>query len=439
MGDETEDALKPPEHYLASGNAAIRKAFKLGQEARRQGKSENENPYLSGGMVGNRPTGKISFARAWSAGHHHGPDAVVNQEVIMEAERQRALRRAPIERDGIPYSEQVNTVDPFASGSPGASREILIQSGKSGPNTQNTKHRRSVKLDAGDLKPVVSKTAVKDPEIDPDPLPDTSGLGILDEAEAPPKLVQEHGYLECHKELWKGRDLCVLFPCYKYTNPATAWALVAIALDLGRDKVRFDQELGDAMIYHARNKLATRFLETGATWSLWIDDDIIPPIGRAAWFKWIGNTGNDYTDEVANRHVVTRLMSHGKSIVGGTYFGRQATGRTVFSGFRDAAQDQSARRMDNRIIPVDWIGTGCLLVHRQVYLDIQKKFPELAPKAPKDHWDFFLPMQGKGEDVSFCERARAAGHQVWLDTGLQCLHVGYSCYGPHNTGKEIKR
>jgi hypothetical protein len=37
---------------------------------------------------------------------------------------------------------------------------------------------------------------------------------------------------------------------------------------------------------------------------------------------------------------------------------------------------------------------------------------------------------GSGEDVSFCLRAAAAGHQPHVDMGLVCGHIGYQCFGP---------
>lgn len=251
--------------------------------------------------------------------------------------------------------------------------------------------------------------------------------------------------------------------------------LMSLMHDLGRDKVRYYQELGDAMIYHARNKLAKYFLEfTKCEWSLWFDDDMIAPIGRAGWYKFIGNLPSQFPDDFAGVNTVERLLSHGKTVVGGTYFGRQRTGRLVSSAFAVHHIDRAARTFQPGLFEVDWIGTGCLLVHRSVFEDIQKAFPELGPTngfdynepviqwadsvgnlyaapgpdllpqivdyrpahAPaRDHWDFFLPKPGQGEDVSFCERARLSGHKVYLDTGVQCLHVGYNCWGSHNTGE----
>jgi hypothetical protein len=238
------------------------------------------------------------------------------------------------------------------------------------------------------------------------------------------------------KKMFNGRDICLCYPVYKDTNAGTFWNAFQLAIDLGRDQVRGDMEPGDAMIYHARNKLATRFLATGAEWSLWIDSDIIVPTGRATWYKWITNANINFPDEIAGLHTVTRLLSHGKTIVSGTYFGRQRTGKVVSSAHYVPEQEQAARRMDDGIIPVDWVGFGCVLVHRSVFLDIQKKFPDRAPNGRRTEWNFFQPGLDTGEDVEFCRIAKQAGHQVWLDTRLQCFHVGYCCFWSGNTGEE---
>lgn len=124
--------------------------------------------------------------------------------------------------------------------------------------------------------------------------------------------------------------------------------------------------------------------------------------------------------------------------------------------------------------PTRWIGTGCLLIHRSVYLDIEKKFPNLARGAngKGGHWfsssehnamDWITRTRnflgqgtmtgekamkayemletaerdakanstlGMGEDVQFSIRAKQAGHQPFVDMGLCCGHVGQHIYGP---------
>jgi len=225
---------------------------------------------------------------------------------------------------------------------------------------------------------------------------------------------------------FEGRDIMVGFPCYKTTNPVTAFALAALALDFGREKIRFDMSIGDAMIYHSRNILAQKFLETDAKWLLMLDDDIIPSIGRPGWLRsWVPST-QSLPDLPLQRHVIHRLVGSGKTLIGGAYFGRQENGALMCS---DLSLTPRAKAYEDANAPVDWVATGCMLVHRTVFEDIQKKFPELSPKKSGDAFDFFHPMSSKeGEDVSFCKRAKQAGHQPHIDLGLPVYHVGYKVY-----------
>lgn len=222
-----------------------------------------------------------------------------------------------------------------------------------------------------------------------------------------------------------GRDIMVGFPCYKTTNPVTAFALVAMALDFGRDKIRFDMSIGDAMIYHSRNMIAHKFLETDAKWLLMIDDDIIPCIGRPEWMRaWVPNT-RQVLDQPLQRHVLHRLIGSGKTLIGGAYFGRQEGAPLMCS---DRSLEPKARVYQDEVAPVDWVATGCMLVHRKVFDDIRKSHPELENDVEKT-FNYFQPIDGAtGEDVSFCKRAKKAGHQPHIDLGLPVFHVGYKLY-----------
>jgi hypothetical protein len=137
---------------------------------------------------------------------------------------------------------------------------------------------------------------------------------------------------------------------------------------------------------------------------------------------------------------------------------------------------------------VKWCATGALLVHRQVYLDLRKTFPNLAPAHPTESWHYFSNAndaavnkinglseqvtgayqrvrEGKldlveverlfddirtqleetkmetvknsrlqqGEDQTFGIRAGIAGHQSYVDLSVHCGHIGFACYGAHNT------
>ena len=223
-----------------------------------------------------------------------------------------------------------------------------------------------------------------------------------------------------------GRDIFVGFPCYKTTNPVTAFAMIAMALDFGKDKIRFDMSIGDAMIYHSRNKIAHKFLETDAKWLLMIDDDIIPCIGRPNWMKSTVASARKLPDAPLQRHVLQRLIGANKTLIGGAYFGRQEGAPLMCS---DRSLEPKARAYQDEVAPVDWVATGCMLVHRKVFDDIKAKYPELNSPIANGEFDYFHPINSAtGEDVSFCKRAKAAGHQPHIDLGLPVFHVGYTCY-----------
>ncbi len=232
---------------------------------------------------------------------------------------------------------------------------------------------------------------------------------------------------------WTGSDLFVAFPCYKTTNPVTAWCLVAIAKDYG-DKVRMDMVLGDAMIYHARNELAMRFLASDAKYLLFIDDDMIVPIGRPGFFKQMCRLPTDFPDEAAALSTAERLASHNLGVVGASYFGRQPNGRPINSLMNSPEYMKRVSSFSDGVMECDWIGTGCMMIKREVLLDMQQQFPELAPEVEGAPWNFFHPdTDGGGEDIAFCRRAAKCGHQPHVDTMLHAQHVGYGIYGLHTS------
>jgi hypothetical protein len=236
---------------------------------------------------------------------------------------------------------------------------------------------------------------------------------------------------------WEGKDLRICFPCYKTTNPGTAFVLLALALDFGRDRIGFLPGLGDARIANTRNRLADDFLKTGATWCLMLDDDMIPTIGRPGLIRnFIGASAEEVPDKVLAVHVVDRLLKSGQKLIGATYFGRRKYSPAMFEGGINNPQAyNAAKKVSGHILKTDWVATGCILIHKDVFEGIKKACPELAPTSGRPFWDFFREGQGQseGEDVMFCARARKAGFQPMVDTGAQCFHVGFCAWGFHNT------
>ena len=216
-----------------------------------------------------------------------------------------------------------------------------------------------------------------------------------------------------------GRDIFVGMVAYKTTNPVTAFVLTALALDFGRDKIRFDMECGNSMIYQARNKLAAKFLETDARWLLMLDDDMIPCIGRPEWMRFWVPSARNVLDLPLQRHIIHKLIGDNKTIVGAAYFERREGAGLVCS---DQSLVPRARQYDDAVVEVDWLGTGAMLVHRRVFEDIDKSYPDIDG-------NYFHPIDGKtSEDISFCIRAKKAGHATHIDLSVPTFHLGYKTY-----------
>jgi hypothetical protein len=213
------------------------------------------------------------------------------------------------------------------------------------------------------------------------------------------------------------------------------WTLIYLAK---KYELGFDVQ-ADTAIWRSRNMLAHRFLQSGANWSLWLDADIAGPIANKDWYRWITRS-EVIPEESCNFDVLARLMSHSKPIVGGVYATRAYHGQLVIQpdvkprSHEDKQLANEIRRSSARgLAAVDWVGFGCCIVHREVFLEIQRRFPDLAPLAEFAPWRYFQPVGDEGEDEAFCARARACEIPIWLDTQLICPHIGNMAFLPEHT------
>jgi hypothetical protein len=220
-------------------------------------------------------------------------------------------------------------------------------------------------------------------------------------------------------------------------RPTLPWAWFMIYL-AKKFELGFDVQ-ADTMIARSRNMLAHRFLGSGALWSLWIDGDIAAPIANADWFRWITNS-QTIPDEACRYDTLSRLLGHAKAVTGGVYSSRRYHGQLVIQpeihprDHEDKLLCNEIRRGTARgLKEVDWIGFGCALIHREVFLEVQRRFPDLAPRSEREPWRFFDTQGDMGEDEAFCQRVRACSIPIWLDTQLICGHIGSMAFLPEHT------
>lgn len=268
----------------------------------------------------------------------------------------------------------------------------------------------------------------------------------------------------------------IALPWYKSASPITTFCCMNLV-----DKRRTSTFLNfsDAFIAHTRNTVGDQFLKSNCDFLLTIDDDMVLPFGRADFHR--GYMGWDIPEPFASFHTIDRLLSHGKTLVGGLYFGRVMSGRgkpMYVEGMNNPQEAEYARKAPHDVVkPTNGCGTGCLLIHRTVFEDIEKKFPNLArqPDGTRGNWftssehtlmkdvqdvikmlatgpmssekcyDAYAKLMkaesaarsvsnlGIGEDIMFCRRAAQAGHQCYVDMGLVCGHVGSIVYHGRNT------
>lgn len=268
----------------------------------------------------------------------------------------------------------------------------------------------------------------------------------------------------------------IAMPWLKHTNPLTAFSIMGLH-DPRRTGLLM--HAGDAFVAHSRNRCADSFLRSGLEWMLMVDDDMMLPFGNAGYFNT--HSGFNLPEKFAGMHTLDRLLSHGKTLVGGLYFGRHPNGAPMYSEGASAEEADRIRRRapEDRIAPTNWVATGCMMVHKSVFEDIEKTFPILArnPDGKGGNWftssehelreglaklekelltgsmtaergamalDRIVSLRrhaeknsslGMGEDVQFCIRAKQSGHQPYVDFGLVCSHIGTAHYGPRNTSR----
>ncbi|MBB4711165.1 hypothetical protein BJ965_001047 [Streptomyces luteogriseus] len=154
----------------------------------------------------------------------------------------------------------------------------------------------------------------------------------------------------------------------------------------------------------SRHGITEMFLASGAPWLLQIDSDMV------------------FTPD----HVLTLLQAADaaeRPIVAGHCKGfDQHDGQEVGEAFRTVGGrlEPVLHPPANCLMEVALVGTGFLLVHRDVFLRMRTD----RPTARLPWWDYSV-VDGDpyAEDYTFCERARQAGYRIWVHTGVRIGHV----------------
>ena len=178
-------------------------------------------------------------------------------------------------------------------------------------------------------------------------------------------------------------------------------------------------------------------------------DVMYPPLSSMSVVHWARNTlvmamrkNADYAlfvdcDMGLEPDTLDRLLSHGKDIVAALTTRRTDPAIPTIRMWSEAEQNFTELLMwdeSKTLIEVDAVGTGVMLISRQVLEEVAEAFnPEQYHKSGNGFWfqNIWYPHLSAeaGEDVSFCHRATRLGYKIYVDTTIQPGHYDYYPYG----------
>jgi len=171
---------------------------------------------------------------------------------------------------------------------------------------------------------------------------------------------------------------------------------------------------GCSVVSRARNLLTADFLESGCSDLLFIDSDI------------------NFTPED-----VFRLMAWGsdpkKGIVAGVP--RTRDPKLTYISTLDMSENDQICMDPMGLVRAKRVATAFMLVRKDVFTTLIDQNPAWAyfdeRTKRKIHcvFDFELTEEGYvGEDFRFCDKAREAGFEVWIDPTIKLGHMGVQEY-----------
>jgi GT2 family glycosyltransferase len=125
------------------------------------------------------------------------------------------------------------------------------------------------------------------------------------------------------------------------------------------------------------------------------------------------------SDMVFSPQGINDLLKHKKDIIGGLYFHRNAPHLPLAGHRTETGGTKFISEIPDEVFEVDSIGTGFLLISRNV-------MDEMKIEAGKDKpFDLRRLPNGTelGEDMAFCLRAKEKGFSIWCDPNIAIGHI----------------
>lgn len=180
------------------------------------------------------------------------------------------------------------------------------------------------------------------------------------------------------------------------TLPALFCQSLALLQRAGDTMIGF--EVG-SLVYNARNNLARQAIKAEADWVLWLDSDMVfNPDFLQRMLKVCTENDIDF---------LTALCFRRKPPYTPCLFDR-------LDKVDKGASYTALLSVPEGRFQVGGCGFAGVLMSTDVLISVSAKF----------NGRMFDPMDGFGEDVAFCWRARQCGYDIWCDSDIEMGHVG---------------
>lgn len=180
------------------------------------------------------------------------------------------------------------------------------------------------------------------------------------------------------------------------TVPALFCQSLALLQRAGDTMIGF--EVG-SLVYNARNNLARQAIKSEADWVLWLDSDMVfEPDLLKKMLKVCEENDIDF---------LTGLCFRRKPPYTPTLFDR-------LDKMEHGASYTTIMSVPEGRFKVGGCGFAGVLMSTDVLLSVAARFGGRM----------FDPLEGFGEDVSFCWRARQCGYEIWCDSDIELGHIG---------------
>ncbi len=195
----------------------------------------------------------------------------------------------------------------------------------------------------------------------------------------------------------KPHRVIICIPCRDSLHSMFAYNLVQLiqTCNINSIKVSVIMELG-SLISQQRQKLAEAALRQGATHIMWLDSDMLFPV-----------------------NIVETLLNHDCDIAACNYSTRSVPLKGVaYKTLGDWNSWLGYGGEVDRLVEVEGVGMGCMLVKADVYRNLSKPWFDVS-------WNDELGDH-IGEDFYFCVKAREAGYKVMIDMLMsrEIRHLG---------------